>query len=101
MASLVRFELPDNGYVWIEAEEVPEGYGRRDVAGEVGGIPVNLERAVKTVSKVAEIISDNIRQGFKQSKEIEVEVAVKFSMEGDIIIAKGQAEGNWKIKIKW
>jgi NTP-dependent ternary system trypsin peptidase co-occuring protein len=100
MARIVRYALPDNEHLLVEVD-VPDGYGPIDTAGGFIDVPLNIDRTISAVSRVAELISTKLKSLPQSPKELSIELGIKLSVEGSIIVAKGEAESNWKITMKW
>ena len=60
-----------------------------------------FEQAVDRVRPMAAAVIEKLRQTSNNLAEVEVEFGLKFGVESGVIVAKGSAEGNFRVTLTW
>ena len=100
---LIRYEFDGGDSIFVETDvdDAEPGYERAGIGDIVAKAPEKLRDAFAPVAKTAEIIFEQLKTMHHLPKELSLELAVKFSVRGDVIIAGGEAEANCKLSLKW
>ncbi|MFC0254548.1 CU044_2847 family protein [Massilia consociata] len=102
MNKLIEFNVP-GGRVLVETQEaatgsVVRGVGVAEVTEKVGK---SFEDALSVIHSVAEAAMNTCKGLDVAPDLVEVEFGLKFGAKVDVVIAKGIAEGNLRIKLAW
>ena len=107
MTELRKVKLRSGTEIWMEAEETPadqEAGGMAPVSrareGEDKAVEA-FDRALGTIQEIAEEIHDALDRMTRKPDEVAVELGVKFSVSGGVIIAKGGLDTNFKLTLGW
>ena len=103
MNHLIKVPLESGGTILIEAEgsgssEAMRGIGAKKVIDEV---TQTLEAALDNVKATANAVISRLRDIPQAPEEVTVEFGIKFGAKADVYIAKGDAEANFKVALKW
>jgi Trypsin-co-occurring domain 1 len=99
---LVAISIGSNRTVVVETEDP-----RADRAGAVARGDVithakqTFENFVAEVADIVEPLQQSLREKVAEAHEITIELGVKLSAELGVIVAKSQAEANFKISVTW
>ena len=104
MVAMREMKLKSGTRIWVEVEETPaEAKGglapasREEKEGAVG----SFEKALGTVEEVAEEMQAALARMTKRPDEVTLELGVKFSVSGGVIIAKGGLDTSLKLTLGW
>jgi hypothetical protein len=101
MRRLLQYELPDGGYVVVEAED----FGTAPIpAGAEQGVErlkVSFQRALDVIKPVTDILAEKVRQLANQPDEVSIEFGVKLTAKAGAIIAVAGTEANFTVKCSW
>jgi hypothetical protein len=98
LASLI---LDDGEVVFIEAEEIELPDDNFQERGN-GTLPTErLEQILDTASQIAQSVFQKVQRRVESLDEIEASFGIKVSTKLGVIIASGDAEANFVIKLKW
>lgn len=61
----------------------------------------SLESALDKIRPIAEAIVDRLNALSQKPSEVEVEFSLKMSAEAGMVVASGQIEANYTVKLKW
>jgi hypothetical protein len=111
MAEVVRFESEDGAFMLVEAELAQVGPERdvglvtkktdgvataatklEDSLGSVRGAAVALMNTVNDMKQRADAVTLD---------EVSMELALSFSVEGGVVVAKGSATAQASVTLKW
>ena len=100
---LVKYQLSEGESILVEADE-PAGApitrrGRpAEVVTEAGE---NLEQALGRIGPAVKGVVSQLRAAADWPDEVEVEFAIKLSVDSNVIIARTGGEANFRIALKW
>ena len=101
MSELIQIDFPDGQFIFIEAED--DITGSRPV-GIQKALKISSEEFIKLHANLADLVqkmSVGIREKLKDSDSITIEFGAKLSADIGFVIAKSQAEVNFKISASW
>lgn len=103
MSQLIEVPLAGGGTILIEADankssETMRGPGAKKVVEQV---TQTLEDALDNVKDTANAVITKLRNVHQSPEEVTVEFGIKFGAKGNVFIAGGEAEANFKVAIKW
>jgi hypothetical protein len=100
---IVRLEFGDGDSVLVETEvdENEPGFVRANAGDVAAKALIKMQEAIRPVAKTADFIFERLSAAAHPPNEITTEFSIKFSVKGDVIIARGEAEGNCKLILKW
>lgn len=104
MKQLVEFRSSNDETIMVEVTDVSteDGITR---AGKQQELIVkanqSLESALGKIRTLAEAIVDCLNSVSRKPSEVEVEFSLKMSAEAGVVIASGQIEANYTVKLKW
>jgi hypothetical protein len=104
MKRLVEFPLEDGGTTLIEVDEAePEGGIQRAARsdGLIQHADQTLESALERVKPAAEAILKRLTNLSERPDEIEIEFGLKLTAKAGAVIASGEVEANYTVKLKW
>jgi hypothetical protein len=106
MASIVEFPLEDGGVVAVEATSI-DGPPRPLTRG-IGGPPDVTTRASETfqaaiakVQPAASALIAKMNSLADRPDQVELEFGIKLSAEFGAVIAKGNGEANFTVRMRW
>ncbi len=102
MAELVKFDLKDGGFIVAEIERA-EPVGNRPIGrpGIAEKAAMQFEEALNRLGPLLKGLIGQLRNQVDTPDQISVEFGFKLSGDLGIIIAKTQAEGNFKLSVTW
>jgi hypothetical protein len=98
-----KFVIDNQSSFIVETTE-PTIRGGRAVAGGgrlVENAQVNFEQIISRIPDFINPLRDQIVKGIPQTESVKVEFGFKISGELGIIVAKSQAEANFKVTFVW
>jgi hypothetical protein len=101
---LLKYEFDDGSSIFIEPEvsESDQGIARASGADLViKASSDKLKDAFKGIAQTADVIFDRLRDARYQPKEVTIELGLKFSVKGDLIILGGNVASSCKLTMKW
>src|SRR5262249_14353068 len=103
MPNLIEVPLESGGSILIEADapssgDVLRGKGATQVIEQVSQ---TLEKALGLIRSTADVVIAQLRAIPQTPDEVSVEFGIKFGAKGNIYIAGGEAEANFKVALKW
>jgi hypothetical protein len=105
MVDIQKVRLPSGREVFVEVSDEPAKAGlepvsrRGERAAEVAA--ETFGQALGTIEEVAEQIHAALSRMVEKPRQVNVELGVKFSVSGGVIIAQGGAEANLKLTLGW
>ena len=108
--TLVKFEQEDGSSIYIEIDEkLPKSQVQNpDLQGLVGVGDDTIRKASETLEKslsgiktIGDAIMNKVRSLNEPADEVEVKFGIKLSADLDVVVAKGSAEANYEITLKW
>jgi hypothetical protein len=93
-SQVVTYALDDETVVKFEVEPA-EGFAPASADQVLGRVQEAIEPAIAA----ARVVLDKVRQ--MRPDEVEVKFALKASGSANWLVAKGSAEGNFEITLKW
>ena len=103
MKDLVKFQLESGGFVFVETEITDVERGGLVKAGR--GLPEeaaqSFEAAINSLSPIASSIVSKLINISHPPDEATVEFGLTLKAEQGVIIAKVEADANFKINLKW
>ena len=109
--TLVKFELEDKSWVYMEVDEklsASQAQDDEDLEGLVGlGDKIiqtasqPLNQSFSAIKSIGNSIIDRVKEFNEPADEVEVKFGVKMSADLGAIIAKGSGEVNYEITLKW
>jgi len=104
MIKMRKMTLKSGTEIWVEVEETPDeasgGFApasRADTEKAVG----SFEKALGTIEEVAEEMQAALDRMVRRPDEVTLELGVKFSVSGGVIIAKGGLDTSLKLTLGW
>ena len=103
MSHLIEVPLEGGGTILIEADSVGSTIPMRGpgIKKVVEQVEQTLETALTHVKATANAVIAQLRDIQQSPDEVNVEFGIKFGAKGNIYIAGGEAEANFKVAIKW
>jgi len=107
---LVEFKLENGTTILIETIEIDSketsrttAVGRKDdILKKVSeGAEETFDVVLESIVPISNILIDKISKIDKKPSKASVEFAIKFTIQGDIIIASLGGESNFKITLDW
>jgi hypothetical protein len=105
MMSIQKVRLASGREVFVEVSDEPAKEGlepvsrRGDKAAELAA--ETFSQALGTIEEVAEEIHAALSRMVVKPRQVSVELGVKFTVSGGVIIAQGGAEANLKLTLGW
>ena len=103
MKHLMRFELDDGSFVYVEGEASEEDGARRRVARGERGVEQTGQRFTEAIARIrpaAEAICKAFR-GLEAPQEIALEFGIKFKATLGVIITSVDSEATYRVTLKW
>lgn len=103
MSQLIEVPLAGGGTILIEAEAAPSSETMRGFAAKkaLEQVEQTFEAALENVKATANAVITKLRDIQQAPEEVTVEFGIKFGAKGNVYIAGGEAEANFKVAIKW
>src|SRR5215510_1719831 len=103
MPNLIEVPLERGGSILIEADAPCSGEVLRGkvVTQVIEQVSQTLEEALSHVRSTADVVIAQLLAIPQTPNEIAVEFGIKFGAKGNIYIAGGEAEANFKVALKW
>jgi hypothetical protein len=105
MADIQKVRLPSGREVFVEVSDEPGRAGLEPVSrpGERASelATETFGQALGTIEEVAEQIHAALSRMVEKPRQVSVELGVKFTVSGGVIIAQGGAEANLKLTLGW
>jgi hypothetical protein len=107
MARIVQFPLEDGSFIYVEVDEnlstqEPTVDDRISITDEVTQkASQTFEQALSAIQPIASAVINKVKSLNEPANEVEVKFGVKMSGELGAVIAKGNAEVNYEITLKW
>lgn len=102
MKNIVEFPLENGNSIIVEVDEPAATDSRIGLGDKVAkNAQQTFESALERVKPVANAIMTKVRSLNEPVDEVEVKFGLKMSAELGVIIASGNAEGNYEITLKW
>jgi hypothetical protein len=100
---LIEVPLESGGSILIEADgagsgDVLRGRGATQVIEQVSQ---TLEKALGHIRSTANAVIAQLRAIPQTPDEVSVEFGVRFGAKGNVFIAAGEADANFKVALKW
>jgi len=109
--TLIKYELSDNKSLLVESSDSliykksPDNHMMENVnlggmADKVVSVSKNaFDASLESLTHFSKAVFDKIKD--ISPDEVELELSVKISGEGGLIIAKAKTEGNFSLKLTW
>jgi hypothetical protein len=104
MVAMRKMKLKSGNEIWVEVEETPGEVksglapaSRDKQKGAVG----SFEEALGTIGEIAEEMQAALARMSKRPEEVTLELGVKFSVSGGVIIARGGLDTSLKLTLGW
>lgn len=101
MNVLQRFTLSDGSTVCIEGEELRGGGGPVGVSDQVTEAGRTLGDALKSLPALIREVHESVLSRLTAPAQVQIEFGAKISGEVGVIVAKSQAEANFKVSVTW
>jgi len=102
MARISQFELPSGAVIHVEAEPTDSDRGYRSASGLQDTIrKLDVRALVEPISNLLDTVLKRFLESHNAPSEITITAGVKFGAEGQFIVAKGTAEANLSISVKY
>jgi Trypsin-co-occurring domain 1 len=100
---LIDFPLEDGGSVLVEADDLADGPALRGrtSAPSIGEASETLETALGQLAPATRAVLAQLRTLADAPESIEVEFGIRLSAEAQVIIARGSAEANFRVVLRW
>ena len=103
MPNLIEVPLESGGSILIEVDTTRSGDVLRGKSATqvVEQVSQTLENALGHVRSTADAVIAQLRAIPQTPDEVSVEFGIRFGAKGNIYIAGGEAEANFKVALKW
>ena len=103
MSAIATYLSEDGSEIQVEIDTAMtgSGYAQASVAGQLAAKLLPLGEALNPVVEMLDSLVAKLRTAAGNPKGVEIKVGLKFGVDGNIIVAKGSAEGNLEVKLTY
>lgn len=104
MPQMIEFRMSNDGVILVEAStgESPTGEVEASASGAViEKATRSFEEAIAKIGPLTETLITQVNELVKKPDEMGIELGVKLSAEGGLVIASAALEGQITIKLLW
>src|SRR5271170_477349 len=101
MPQLLKYSLSNNMSIAIEGEDIRPGGGPVAVMDRFKDTGKGFRDVLSTLPLLLQDVKESVLNNVPSPSEVSVEFGAKVGGEVGLIISKGNAEANFKIKVTW
>ncbi|VWX50878.1 conserved hypothetical protein [Novosphingobium sp. 9U] len=103
MSPIATYVASDGSEIKVEVDPtmVGSGYAQASSAGQIAAKLLPLGEALNPIVTMLDSLITRFRATAGNPTTVEITVGLKFGVDGNIIVAKGSAEGNLQIKMTY
>jgi hypothetical protein len=101
---LVEFKIGDDESILVEVEEERPTGGMRPIADDSGAIsqaPKRFEETLAVLKPLADAAITKLKGAVIQPDEIKIELELKISSSGSLILASSEGSASLKVGMTW